>query len=81
MRKEYRIIYYKDKRYNMFERYVIVGGPYIEALKEIKALKESDFAAEVSDYHTISYNYVMDLNHKISLKPMYRDLSKREFWS
>lgn len=81
MNKEYRIIYFKDNRYGNTERYVIVSGSYIDALKKIDYLKSTAFAADVSRYYTLDRQFVMDfLNKEPKLKPAYKDLSHEKFW-
>lgn len=81
MNKEYRIIYFKDNRYGNIERYVIVSGSYVDAIKEIEYLKSTNFAAEVSRYYPINRQFVMDFQtREPRLKPAYRDLSHEKFW-
>lgn len=82
--KEYRIIFYKDKRYNMIDRYVIVGGKFTDAIAMVDSLKKSDFAADVSNYTTVNGQYVWDQSHyskrPIRFKSGYQEMGQRKFW-
>ena len=83
MNKEYRVIFYKDNRYNNVERYYIVEGKFNAALEMIKELKNMDFITYVSDYFTVNRQYVLDngLGNAIKFKPMYKDMANEKFWN
>lgn len=83
MNKEYRVIFYKDNRYNNVERYYIVEGKFNAALEMINELKNMDFTTYVSDYFTVNRQYVLDngLGKEIKFKPMYKDMATEKFWN
>lgn len=65
--KNYRIIYFNDKRYGNTERYVIVEGKFTDALKMIEWLKNTDFAENVSRYYPIDRQYIMTFANNLKL--------------
>ena len=79
---EYRIIFFFDSRYKT-DRYVIVGGDYMQALHMVKYLNNTDFASNVSRYYPINRQYVNEFSRdsNFKLKVIYQDMAKRNFWA
>lgn len=81
MEKEYRIIFYFDSRYNT-DRYVVVGGNFVDANNMIKSLEKLPFASNVSRYWVVDRQFVNTLDKEkiLKLKTTYRDLGNRSYW-
>jgi len=80
---EYRIIYYKDKRYNNVDRYVIVPGTWKDAQKVINYLESRpENFSDVSKYFNIDEWVVMQsTGKKLFLKPQYaKTIARRDYW-
>lgn len=78
----YRIIFFRDSRYGNFERYVIVKGDYISALREVKRLESLDFTTYVSRYYPIDSQYISQFRtQEPRLKPMYKDMGSEKFFN
>lgn len=82
MNKEYRIIYYVDKRYNNVERYIIVPGTWRDAQNMIDYLKSKpDLFENISRYYNVDGWVIQKVNDQLHLKPQYlKSLSKRDYW-
>ena len=80
LKREYRIVYFNDNRYGGVERYVIVEGKFTKAIAMCEFLKGTNYAENVSEYHTLDSQYVMPFGAEPKLKPSYKDMSFRKFW-